>query len=575
MTALGSALRILQRLVKAISQFLRSEVSFRANLLVGMLLLLLLGINGLNVYNSYVGRDFMSAIENRSMPRFIQMAFLYIGAFGAITVVSVFYSFVEGRLALLWRGWMTEKLLDTYLGDRIYQKLNSSGSLPNPDQRITEDVNAFTRTTISFTLLLLNATFSLVAFSGVLWSISTTLFFVAVLYAMFGSWIAIVLGKRLVGLNYNQSDREANFRSQLVHIRENAEAVAVLHRERRLKGRMLRSLDELIENMKRIIAVQRNLGFFTTGYNYMIQIIPALLVAPLFIEGKVEFGVITQSGIAFAHLMGAFSIIITQFQSITSYAAVIARLDAFSRAVDDAKNRTGCGIDVLEEDGRVAFENLTLYSPEDNTPLISKLTLEIPQGSRMLVCGKPGLSKVALFRATAGLWQYGEGRVVRPSFEEILFLTEYPYLPPGRLRELMLRSVQDESVPDEKIIAVVKLLGLEKIFAKAHGLDTEQNWNEILNISEQQLLAIARLILGSPEFVFLDRLRSTLSTEQTALVLRTLSDLSCSMIVLGRIDDDLGYYDGVLEIRPGGQWLYRQQCPLTDPKESSRNNLIQ
>jgi hypothetical protein len=116
--------------------------------------------------------------------------------------------------------------------------------------------------------------------------------------------------------NYAQFGREADFRAALIHVRENAEPVALLRREGRLKQRLLNRIDELV----------RNLGFFTTDYNYLILIIPTLFVAPQFIRGQVEFGVITQSAMAFTQLLGGFSLIVNQFGSLSSFAAVIARL---------------------------------------------------------------------------------------------------------------------------------------------------------------------------------------------------------------------------------------------------------
>ena len=172
-------------------------------------------------------------------------------------------------------------------------------------------------------LVFLNGTFTILAFSGVMWSISPLLFAVAVGYAALGSGLTLVFGRPLLWLNYDQSDREASFRAELVHLRENAESVAVLRRE----GRIARAAAAPGRragrtNLKRIIAVNRNLGFFTTGYNYLIQVIPILIVAPLFIRGQAEFGVISQSSMAFSHLIGAFSLIVTQFQQISSYAVV-------------------------------------------------------------------------------------------------------------------------------------------------------------------------------------------------------------------------------------------------------------
>jgi putative ATP-binding cassette transporter len=227
----------------------------------------------------------MTAIQSRDQSAFRRQAVLYVGVFALSTIVAVFYRFCEERLALLWREWLTGRLVRIYLEGRTYQRMNAAGTLPNPDQRIADDVRVFTTTTLSLLLLLLSGTITIFAFSGVLWSISKLLFAVAVGYAVVGSLATILLGRTLVGLNYAQADKEANFRSQLTHLRENADPIALLHREGRLTARLLGQLDALIANLKRVIRVNRNLGFFTTGYSYLIQVIPALIVAPLFIRG--------------------------------------------------------------------------------------------------------------------------------------------------------------------------------------------------------------------------------------------------------------------------------------------------
>jgi vitamin B12/bleomycin/antimicrobial peptide transport system ATP-binding/permease protein len=194
---------------------------------------------------------------------------------------------------------------------------------------MSEDVRALTSSTLSFALMFFNGTMTAISFSGVLWSISPSLFAVAVLYAGAGSALTIYFGKPLVQLNYRQSDCEANFRSELIRMRDNAEGIALTGSEGLTRSRLLLRVDELVANFRRIVAINRNLGFFTTGYNYLIQLIPVLLVAPLFMHNGVEFGVIGQSTMAFATLLGAFSLVVTQFQSISAYASVVARLGEF------------------------------------------------------------------------------------------------------------------------------------------------------------------------------------------------------------------------------------------------------
>ena len=348
---------------RAVSSFFGSaDAGGRAKALFASLLALLLAINGLNVVNSYVGRDFMTAIEQRSMSRFATMAVLYVGVFAVSTVAAVIYRFAEERLALLWREWLTRSLIGRYLGDRTYYWLREQLDVANPDQRIADDVRNFTANTLSLTLILLNTTFTIIAFSGVMWSISPLLFATAVAYAALGSGLTVLFGRPLIWLNYDLSDREANLRADLVHLRENAESVAVLNREGRIGARLLRRLDELVANMKRIIAVNRNLGFFTTGYGYLIGVIPVLIVAPLFIRGQAEFGVISQSSMAFAHLIGAFSLIVNQFQQISGYAVVLARLSALGDRADQATARRSGGIEIDESGSGLAWHGLSLSS---------------------------------------------------------------------------------------------------------------------------------------------------------------------------------------------------------------------
>jgi putative ATP-binding cassette transporter len=549
--------------VRSVKRFADSEVGGQAKRLFAGLIILLLAVNGLNVISSYVGRDFMTAIEHRSVTGFIGQGLLWIGVFVAASAVAAVYRFTEERLGLLWREWLTRRAVTLYLDRRTYFRLDEAGKITNPDQRIAEDIRAFTTTTLSFVLMFLNASFTVVAFSGVMWSISPSLFGVTILYAAGGSYLTIVLGRRLVELNYSQLDKEANFRADLLHVRENAVSVALLHREGRLGDRLLHRLDDLTKNFQRIIAVNRNLNFFTSGYNYLIQIIPALVVAPLFIQGRVEFGVITQSAMAFAHLVGAFSLIVTQFQSISSLAAVIARLGSLAEAIREAQAPERSVIEVTEGE-HVAYVGLSLLAPSDGRPLIKDLTVSILPGTRVLVIGPSEEAKVALFRATAGIWDSGTGRIVRPKSDQIYFLPERPYLPPGTLRELLIRSGKEESVPENRILAVLRALDLEPILARAGGLDIEKDWNDIRSLREQQLLAFARLLLAAPRFAFLDRISTALSSQESVQVMKMLSKSAITYVTFSRwtagrrgTDEKLENYDAVLELASDGSWTWK------------------
>ena len=542
---------------EAVQAFAACEVGGRAKALFATLLTLLLVINGLNVVNSYVGRDFMTAIEERDVPRFFGKALLYVGVFAVSTATAVIYTFTEQRLGLLWREWLTRLLLTRYLQNRTYYWLREHPEVANADQRIADDVRTFTTMTLSLALVLLNSTFTIVAFSGVMWSISEALFVAAVLYAALGSGLTILLGRPLIWLNYNQADREASFRADLVHLRERGESVAVLRREGHLGARLGRRIDDIVENTKRIIAVNRNLGFFTIGYNYLIQIIPAIIVAPLFIRGEAPFGVIPQSAMAFAHLLGAFSLIVTQFQQISSYAVVIARLSALAEGTDRAAAKDASRIAIDETNGALAWDHLTLRSPHDQRVLVDDLSLVVPPGLRVLVTGGNEAGRTALFRATAGLWHAGEGRVAHPPPDAIMFIPERPYLPPGTLRKSLVPMGSDAAIKDARILEVLGALGIDSVVARVNGLDVEHDWDDVLSLGEQQQLAMARVVLAAPRFVLLDRPATVLDADNLTRALVLLAAHGITSVTFAPDAWLAPQHDAVLELTPDGRWTWQ------------------
>ena len=560
------------------------QVGTKAKWRFATLALFLLGINVLNVINSYVGRDFMTAIENRKFEEFVRMALIYVGVFAASTLVSVLYSFTEQRLGLLWRFWATRETILNYANHRVYYRLKKQGKIGNPDQRIADDIHTYCTTTLSFMLILLNASLTAIAFSGVMWTISPLLFVVSVLYAVVGTLMTVVLGRPLVQLNYDQLDKEANLRGALIYLRGNAESVAVSRREGHLIQLNLKNLGELATNFRRIIAVNRNVGFFTTGYNWLIQIIPAMIIAPLFIDGKVEFGVITQSAIAFTQLLGAFSIIVNQFQSISSYTAVLARLAALSEARETAKaGEQAAPIAFSHEEGQMVYSGLTLRSPRSGRILIKDLSLTIPEGHRVLVRGPDETARSALFLSTVGLWDVVGGHIGRPSLEKIILVTELPYLPPGTLRELLMKpwpegtlpwkqTLSDIQIPEEQIMETLAALKIDNMVKGFGGLDQRQHWENILPLDQQQMLVIARVLLSQPRFVFLDRPSTTFGPERVDWILDLLNERSIPYVTFesdeSRLNTDR--YDAVLEIKEGGAWEFKSAKDRRLSKETQQ-----
>lgn len=544
------------RFVRALKVFLTSEVGGKAGVMFSGLVALLFALSGLNVVSSYVGRNFMTAIADRQTAEFIRQATFYVAVFAAFTIVSVVSRFIEERLALLWRDFLTRRAVSSYLADGTYYHLDVSGQLTHPDQRIAEDMRAFTVTTLSFILMALNSSLTIIAFSGVLWSISPPLFVVAVLYAAGGSYLTIMLGRPLIKLNYDQLDKEASFRSGLIQVRENAKSIMLARCEGQQSFRLLQRLEEAVANFRKVTAINRNVGFFTTGYNWLIQIIPALIIAPAYIRGDIEFGVITQSGAAFAMLVGAFSLIITQFQSISTFAAVVARLSSLMEAMEQVQTPVEAGIEFTEETGRLAYERLTLLSPANKVPLVKDLSLSIPVGTRVLITGPIQGARIALFKATAGISVKGSGRIVRPALDDILFLPQRPYLPTGTLRQVLVRNARAADVPQERIVRYLHDLNLEHVLEQAGGLDVEKDWEMLLPLQEQQLLALVSILIAMPRFAFLDRIDTTLGLDKLHRILQILSENSITCINSAETDALRDCHDAVLEFGEDGGWQW-------------------
>ena len=497
--------RAWSRFVRISKPFFTSEVRWWTWRWLALLLVLLLLQNGLNVGNSYVGRFFMTAIAAREPQRYFLFAVIYLGVFAALTVADVFYQYSQDRLKVFWRQWLTQHFVDHYLSGQAYCRLGQSSDIDNPDQRISQDINTFTSMTVAFALTIVNSTVTILAFAGVLWSITPWLFVAAVTYALFGSVLTMVLGRRLIGLNNLQLKKEADLRYELIRTREYADTIALLHGEQREETRIGGRLQSVVENFRAIITVIRNLGFFTSGFRYLVSFIPLLIVAPRYLRGEIEFGVVTQAAMAFAQVVGqATELIVVQFQNLAEFLAVVRRLGTLWDGIAEAAVPPRLALQIVEDDTRVAYDQLTLRTPKGGRLLIDKLSVEIPRGKRLLIEGPNGAGKSALFRATAGIWMEGEGRIFRPHREQMMVLPQQPYTVPGSLRDQLLYGLPVDVHSDEQLLAALRAVNFEPILERVGGLDVEQDWAKTLSTGEQQLLAFARLILANPPFALLD-----------------------------------------------------------------------
>jgi putative ATP-binding cassette transporter len=531
-----------------------SEERWRVIAFLTTLVVMLFVIGWLNVRNNHIGGAFMTAVADRNSAEFQRQALLYVVIFALLTVAAVVNSYVQQRLGLLWRQWLTTRMVSRYLSSKHFHRLRHSEIIDNPDQRLTDDINTFTNTTLSLFLILLNSGITLVLFSEVLLSITPVLFIVAVVYATFGSLMTILIGRRLVGLNFLQLKKEADLRFRLIRIRENSEAIALVHSERQENVGVRERLTALVKNFRDIIHVNVNLGLFTNAYNYLIQIIPLVIVAPSYISGQIkDFGDVTRSAMAFAFVLNAFSIIVTQFQQISSFAAVIARLGAVWEATE-ADVPPGPTI-ISQKDGPcLAYNHLTLFTGKGDHVLVRDLTITLQCGERLLIVGPNGAGKSAIFRATAGIWENGSGTIERPPDDEVMFIPVEPYTVPGTLRDQLVFNPALGHITDDQIVAALEKVQLHRLIDRVGSLHVERDWDNLLSVGERQLLAFARLLLARPRFAFLDVAVNALDEYWVNTLYGELARMPGTYVSIGDHPALRQYHHQLLELKGDGNW---------------------
>ncbi len=540
--------------------FFASERRRKARGLFIALLVLALSVGAVQYLMSYAGRDFMTNIEKKNPAGYWKYLGLYLGTFALAVVIGVYYRWVEQRLALLWREWMAQHLIKRYFNNRAYYRLLGSDNIDNPDQRISEDVRNFTTHSLSFLLIALNSVVTLLVFIGVLWAISGLLVGVLFIYSVAGTVLSILIARRLVGLHYHQYQKEADLRYGLVRVRDNAESIAFYRGEKREHRDLVNRLAAAVRNTQIIIAWNRNLGFFTNSYNYAALVVPIMIVAPMFMRGEVEFGVLTQVAGAFAQVLAAVSMIITQFDALTDYLAGVQRLGGLWECLDDHDAEEDRAVreasHPIEEDSlKLKLDDLTVLTPDKSKTLVTDLSFELRHKQSLLIMGASGTGKSSVLRTIAGLWPAGSGALERPALNDLMFLPQRPYMIEGSLRDQLLYPYLDRGLSDEDISKVVEQVNLADIFERVNGdLDHVVDWSNVLSLGEQQRVAFARLFLRKPKFAFLDESTSSLDETNEGHLYQLLKKSGIGFISVGHRSTLIEYHDRLLELDRSGSW---------------------
>jgi putative ATP-binding cassette transporter len=520
--------------------------------LLAIVLMLSLSVTGINVAFSYISNYFTNALVKKNQ----DMAYLFVAVYFCGFLIGIpvvaFYSYVQGYLGMKWREWMTDEFIGNYFKNRNYYEIEANSQIDNPDQRIMEDIRSFTRTSLTFLLVLLGSLMDLVSFIGILWFKSTLLVGVVLGYSLTGTALTVLIGRRLVSLNFNQLKFEADFRYSLVHVRDNTESIAFYQGEKPETTRISDRFRRVLKNFSLLIGWQRNLSFFTTAYSYLPVVLPFLVLFPQYFGGKIEYGDMVQANFAFTQVYAALSLIVSQIEQITNFAAGIERLSTFDHAIRPAQAPVP-GIQ-SEEGDRFTMRQMTLLTPNRARTLIDKLTVDLGSSDNLVVIGPSGIGKSSLLRAIAGLWTQGAGVVKRPPLSEIFFLPQKPYMLLGSLKDQLLYPRLDREISDAQLRNVLKKVRLEDLPERVGGFNAELDWADVLSLGEQQRLAFARLLINHPGFAVLDEATSALDMENEANLYEKLRELGIRYISVGHRRSILNYHNRVLELQARDKW---------------------
>lgn len=498
----------------------------------------------------------MNAVTDKKVSDFYHIWLMLIGVFAIFTPIMICFFYSQNLLQLYWRRWLTHHFLNKYFSDRAFYKIKFNRKIDNPDQRMADDINAFVRQNIDVWGLLLNQVITIVSFLGILLSIDRLLTVVVIILAAFRTAIAILIGKRLSKLKFNQLQREANFRYSLVHIRDNSESIAFYRGETRETESVLNRFDDVLNNYRNLIVLQRNLGFFTQGTGMIFTNLPVVFLAPRYFAGQIDFGQITQASGAFVAILGALGFIVGNFDMLTNFATQINRLGTFEEALSSQKVAPRLGvptIDTVQED-YLALQHVTLETPNYERTLVKDLSVKVLPGEGVLIVGPSGAGKSSLMRAIAGLWNAGTGRVVRPKPEETLFLPQRPYMLLGNLRSQLVYPNTNHHVTDEQLHEILEQVNLAHLPERVGGFDVELEWADILSLGEQQRLAFARLLIAKPRYAILDESTSALDVANEKRLYQLLKDADTAFISVGHRPTLVQYHDYVLKLVGNTTW---------------------
>lgn len=512
------------------------------------LVIIVIAFSLLNVYISVLFNQWNNVFYD-TLQQFNQTGFYKaLIKFGYLVFFSILFQIItfafRKMLEIRWRRWMTKQYLSNWLTDHAYYKTRFiPNAADNPDQRISQDINSFIVTSLSLTLGLISNLVSLFSFVFILWHLSGNLTFhlggkgwvingymvwVALLYAIIGTYLTFKIGRPLIRLSFAQEKVEANFRFGLMRVREYGENIAFYKTEEQEDASLLKKFNNVIDNFVSIVFRQVKIDILTTGYGLIASIFPLIVAAPRYFAKTIKLGDLTQIAGAFGHVQGSLSYFVDAYGSLASWRAVMDRLIGFQSDLSIAQKLPV----VVKKDNSKSYLNLQdfeLRLPDQTTILANNLNFNFNAGDRLLIRGNSGCGKTTFLKAIAGLWPFANGKIYQDFSKTELFVAQRVYLPPIGLKEAIVYPLNADSVSNEEISKYLASCSLSYLERRLN--DTE-DWGKTLSLGEQQRLAFARVLINKPDIVYLDEATSALDETMEAHLYQLLTkELPNSVII--------------------------------------------